>query len=87
VISVRTCLDILIDVLIKLTCSGPDAISARLLCGHWPNASPLSHEAEPILLTELGKLTDHVVGDDFESFSKHSKDIKERTTTADSAIR
>ena len=48
-------------------------------------------EAEPIILTELSRLADRVVGDVFESFSKHPMDIKKceqldraRLTTGDS---
>ncbi|MEQ8789433.1 MAG: hypothetical protein RIC55_24275 [Pirellulaceae bacterium] len=46
--------------------------------GYEPNTSKLAPEAETIILTELGRLTDRVVGDVFESFSKHPKDIKRR---------
>ena len=35
-------------------------------------------EAEAIILTELGRLADRVVGDVFESFSKHPKDVQRR---------
>jgi hypothetical protein len=43
-----------------------------------PNTSKLAREAEAIILTELGRLTDRVVGDVFESFSKHPKDLEQR---------
>ncbi|MEZ6132722.1 MAG: hypothetical protein R3C59_28985 [Planctomycetaceae bacterium] len=46
--------------------------------GYEPNTSPLTPEAEVMILTELGSLADRVVGDVFESFSKHPKDIKKR---------
>jgi len=46
--------------------------------GYEPNTSKLAPEAESIILTELGRLADQVVGDVFESFSKHPKDMKKR---------
>lgn len=46
--------------------------------GYEPNRSPLTADAEAILLKELGSLADEVVGDVFESFSKHPKDVKKR---------
>ena len=46
--------------------------------GYEPNTSKLAAEAEPIILTELSSLADRVVGDVFESFSKHPKDVKRR---------
>lgn len=46
--------------------------------GYEPNTSKLAPEAEPIILTELSSLADRVVGDVFESFSKHPKDVKRR---------
>ncbi len=46
--------------------------------GYEPNTSKLAPEAEPIILTELSRLADRVVGDVFESFSKHPKDAKRR---------
>lgn len=46
--------------------------------GYEPNTSKLVPEAEQRLLQELGKLADRVVGDVFESFSKHPKDVKKR---------
>lgn len=46
--------------------------------GYEPNRSKLVPEAEQMILTELGQLTDRVVGDVFESFSKHPQEIKLR---------
>ena len=40
--------------------------------------SKLKPEAEPIILKKLGALADRVVGDVFESFSKHPKDMQKR---------
>ncbi|MEY4939099.1 MAG: hypothetical protein RIQ93_834, partial [Verrucomicrobiota bacterium] len=37
-----------------------------------------SSEAEPVILKELGRLADLVMGDVFESFSKHPVDLKKR---------
>ena len=41
--------------------------------GYEPNTSRLAPEAEDQILVELGRLADQVVGDVFESFSKHPK--------------
>lgn len=46
--------------------------------GYEPNTSKLDPEAETMILTELSLLADRVVGDVFESFSKHPKDVKKR---------
>ncbi len=46
--------------------------------GYEPNTSKLAPEAEPIILTELSRLADRVVGDVFESFSKHPKGVRKR---------
>ena len=46
--------------------------------GYEPNTSRLAPEAEPIILTELSQLADRVVGDVFESFSQHPKDLEAR---------
>ena len=46
--------------------------------GYEPNTSRLTPEAEALILKELGSLTDRVVGDVFESFSKHPKDVIKR---------
>lgn len=54
--------------------------------GYEPNTSKLAPEAERILLTELGQLADQVVGDVFESFSKHPKDLKKRQETEKSRL-
>ncbi len=48
--------------------------------GYEPEMSPLSPEAEAIILAELGRLADKVVGDVFKSFSKHEKDVVKRDT-------
>jgi hypothetical protein len=46
--------------------------------GYEPNVSQLAPEAEIVILDRLGQLADRVVGDVFESFSKHPKDIQKR---------
>lgn len=46
--------------------------------GYEPNTSRLLPEAEEIILHELGQLADRVVGDVFETFSKHPKDVEKR---------
>ena len=46
--------------------------------GYEPNTSKLLPEAEPIILKHLGGLADRVIGDVFESISKHPKDIQKR---------
>ncbi|MDA1160335.1 MAG: hypothetical protein O2983_12065 [Planctomycetota bacterium] len=46
--------------------------------GYEPNTSRLLPEAENIILDELGQLADRVIGDVFETFSKHPKDVKKR---------
>jgi neutral ceramidase len=46
--------------------------------GYEPNTSKLAPEAEGLILSELGRLADRVVGDVFESFSKHPGDVKKR---------
>lgn len=46
--------------------------------GYEPNTSKLLPQAEEIILEELGRLTDRVVGDVFESFSKHPRDVQRR---------
>ncbi len=51
---------------------------AHLVGGYEPNMSKLKPEAEAIILKQLGSLADRVVGDVFESFSKHPKDIQKR---------
>lgn len=46
--------------------------------GYEPTTSKLLPEAETIILDELSRLADRVIGDVFESFSKHPKDVKRR---------
>ncbi|MFT6617457.1 MAG: hypothetical protein ACJASX_000339 [Limisphaerales bacterium] len=46
--------------------------------GYEPKASPLVPEAQPLVLKALGRLADKVIGDVFESFSKHPKDLLKR---------
>ncbi len=46
--------------------------------GYEPNTSRLTPAAEAILLAELGSLADRVMGDVFESFSKHPQDVQRR---------
>jgi len=52
--------------------------SAYNVGGYEPNTSKLAPEAESIILHELGSLADRVMGDVFESFSKHPQDVKRR---------
>jgi hypothetical protein len=47
--------------------------------GYEPTQSPLLAAAEAQILTALGRLSDRVVGDVFESFSKHPPGTKLRT--------
>ena len=44
--------------------------------GYANNTSKLAPQAEPIILDQLGMLVDRVVGDVFETFSKHPKKTK-----------
>jgi hypothetical protein len=53
--------------------------------GYEPTMSPLDPGAEAILLDALGALADRVVGDVFESFSKHPRDVKRREQQKQSA--
>lgn len=46
--------------------------------GYEPNTSKLLPEAEEIIIGELCRLTDRVVEDVFETFSKHPKDVQQR---------
>lgn len=46
--------------------------------GYEPNRGPLKPGAEAVLLRELGRLADQVVGDVFESFSQHPPDKEKR---------
>lgn len=52
--------------------------AAHVVGGYEPNTSKLAPAAEPVILAELGQLADRVVGDVFQSFSKHPKDVKRR---------
>lgn len=52
--------------------------AAHEVGGYEPTRSPLAPEAEVMILDELGRLADRVVGDVFESFSKHPKDVQRR---------
>lgn len=51
---------------------------AHKVGGYEPNRSILKPEAEPVILKQLGSLADRVIGDVFESFSKHPKDMQKR---------
>ena len=51
---------------------------AHKVGGYEPNRSKLLPEAEAIILKQLGVLADRVIGDVFESFSKHPKDVVKR---------
>jgi neutral ceramidase len=51
---------------------------AHKVGGYEPNRSVLKPEAEPVILKQLGALADRVIGDVFESFSKHPKDMQKR---------
>ena len=51
---------------------------AHTVGGYEPNISKVKPEAEAIILKQLGVLADKVVGDVFESFSKHPKDVEKR---------
>ena len=46
--------------------------------GYEPEKSPLTPEAEAVILAALGRLTDKVVGDVITTFSKHPQDIAKR---------
>jgi neutral ceramidase len=52
--------------------------AAHEVGGYEPNQSKLKPEAEAMILKNLGVLADRVVGDVFESFSKHPKDVLKR---------
>src|SRR4051812_11515811 len=51
---------------------------AHAVGGYEPNMSKLKPEAETVILKNLALLADRVVGDVFESFSKHPKDVQKR---------
>lgn len=55
---------------------------SHLVGGYEPNKCPLTPEAEKVLLGNLGQLADQVIGDVFESFSKHPKDLLKREAEA-----
>lgn len=46
--------------------------------GYEPTRSVLTPEAEEVILAGLGRLADQVVGDVFESFSRHKEDVEKR---------
>jgi hypothetical protein len=46
--------------------------------GYEPTQSPLLPDAEPLIVRGLDRLADRVVGDVFESFSKHPPGTKLR---------
>lgn len=46
--------------------------------GYEPNNCPLTPDGEAVIIKQLGVLADRVIGDVFESFSKHPKDLKNR---------
>jgi neutral ceramidase len=46
--------------------------------GYEPNRSRLTPQAERSILFELSRLADRVVGDVFESYSKHPRDVQNR---------
>ena len=52
--------------------------AAHKVGGYEPNRSILKPEAEKVIIKQLGLLADRVVGDVFESFSKHPKDMLKR---------
>jgi hypothetical protein len=52
--------------------------AAHKVGGYEPNRSILKPEAEKVIIKQLGSLADRVVGDVFESFSKHPKDMQKR---------
>ncbi len=51
---------------------------AHKVGGYEPSRSVLLPEAEAVILKQLGALADRVVGDVFESFSKHPQDVDKR---------
>jgi len=52
--------------------------AAHKVGGYEPNRSVLKPEAEKVIIKQLASLADRVVGDVFESFSKHPKDMLKR---------
>jgi neutral ceramidase len=51
---------------------------AHVVGGYEPNRSRLTAEAEAIIVKKLGGLADRVIGDVFDSFSNHPKDVIKR---------
>jgi hypothetical protein len=51
---------------------------AHAVGGYEPTQSPVTPEAEEILLRGLNRMADKVVGDVFETFNKHPSDVKMR---------
>ncbi len=52
--------------------------AAHSVGGYEPTQSPLTPEAEEILLRGLNRMADRVVGDVFETFNKHPAEVKMR---------
>jgi hypothetical protein len=52
--------------------------AAHVVGGYEPTQSPVTPEAEEILLRGLNRMADKVVGDVFETFNKHPADVKMR---------
>lgn len=52
--------------------------AAHMVGGYEPTQSPVTPEAEEILLRGLNRMADRVVGDVFETFNKHPSDVKMR---------
>ncbi len=52
--------------------------AAHSVGGYEPTQSPVTPEAEEILLRGLNRMADKVVGDVFETFNKHPSDVKMR---------
>lgn len=52
--------------------------AAHSVGGYEPTQSPVTPEAEEILLRGLNRMADKVVGDVFETFNKHPADVKMR---------
>ena len=61
--------------------------AAHEVGGYEPNRSVLQPEAEDLILKKLGQLADRVVGDVFESFSKHSGDVLKREAEEKTRLR
>ena len=52
--------------------------AAHSVGGYEPTQSPVTPEAEEILLRGLNRMADRVVGDVFETFNKHPAEVKMR---------